>query len=236
MKKLAFGIALLAILSSKMVYGQAASPAAAATAAKRTEVYSVTFIHAAPGKINALEDWAKKSGASAPMPGHSLVLRHESGSPWDYVAVEHVGTKATVEAAGNPMGGALRPLMDQHDDTFVNGPSWAAFAKEMDLDENGKGKSSDSVYRPMSGQEDALEKFLSEPPPAGDLTAGNVVLQHLEGGAWRFLSIARYKNYQDYATSEAKAMKETATGKSSWFQLRDLVSFHNDTIALRVGP
>ena len=35
--------------------------------------------------------------------------------------------------------------------------------------------------------------MLSEvPSAAGDTTAGNVLMQHLEGAAWTFLSIARY--------------------------------------------
>jgi hypothetical protein len=246
MKKITVGAALFAVICSVHTgYGQA-SPAPAsspsATVGKRPEVYSVTFIHAAAGKITALEDWAKKGGGG-PMPGHTLTLRHEAGSPWDYVAVQHVGPKATVEAAGNPQGAALRPLMDWHDDTFVNGPAWAEFAKEMNLDESsGKPKSNTdvyvvSVYRPVTGQDDALEKFLSEPPSAsGDLAAGTILLQHLEGGAWRFLSVSRYKNYDDYGKSEANAITQTAKGGSGWFRLRELTSFHNDTIAVNLAP
>ena len=45
----------------------------------------------------------KKPDPTSPMPGHTLVLRHQSGEPWDYVAIEHLGTKATVEA--NPPAG-----------------------------------------------------------------------------------------------------------------------------------
>jgi hypothetical protein len=246
MKKIALGAALLAVICSvNTLYGQASpadSPASASAPAKRSEVYSVTFIHAAAGKASALEEWAKKSGTAGPMPGHTLVLRHESGSPWDYVAVQHVGPKATVEAAGNPQGAELRPLMDWHDDTFVNGPTWAQFAKAMDLDaSSGKPKSNESVYvvsvyRPVVGQDNALDKFLSEPPTAGDLTAATVLLQHLEGGAWRFCTIARYKNYQDYATSEATAVANTAKGSGGWFRLRELSSFHNDTVAVTLAP
>lgn len=246
MKKILLGTALLAVICSvNTLYGQAspaASPAAASASTKRLEVYSVTFIHPAPGKTNALEDWAKKALASGPMPGHGLVLRHQAGSPWDYVAVQHLGPKATVEAAGDPQGAALRPLMDWHDDSFVNGPAWADFAKAMDLDaSSGKPKSKDSVYvvavyRPVVGQDDALEKFLSEPPAAGDLTAGTVLLQHLEGGAWRFCTISRYKNYQDYGTSEAASIAQTAKGSGGWYRLRELSSFHNDTIAVHLAP
>lgn len=242
MKKIVFGAAILAVICSvNTLYGQT-SPAASPATAKRPEVYTVTFIHAAAGKVSALEDWAKKSSDSGATPGHTLVLRHEAGSPWDYIAVQHVGPKATIEAAGNPQGPDLRPLMDWHDDTYVNGPAWAEFAKAMDLDTaSGKPKSNESVYvvgvyRPNVGQDDALDKFLSEPPAAGDLTAGSVVLQHLEGGAWKFCTIARYKNYKDYATSEAASVAQTAKGSGGWFRLRELSSFHNDTIAVSVAP
>ena len=111
----------------------------------------------------------------------------------------------------------------------------------MDLDEtSGEPNSPESVYvisvyRPIVGQDDALDKFLNEPPPAGDLTAGNVVLQHLEGGAWRFCTIARYKNYKDYGTSEAALVAQAAKGRGGWFRLRELCSFHNDTIAVHLG-
>jgi len=247
MKKIALGTVLLAVICSvNTLYGQvspaASSPSPAAVAA-RPEVYHVIFSHAAAGKASALEAWAKKAGTSSPMPGHVLFLRHECGSPWDYVGIQHIGPKATVEAGGNPQGAALRPLMDWHDDTFVNGPAWAGFAKEMGLDESsGKPKSNEdvyvvSVYRPIVGQDDTLEKFLSEPPSAsGDLAVGTVLLQHLEGGAWRFLTISRYKNYQDYGTSEAAAVAQTAKGSGGWFRLRELTSFHNDTIAVHLAP
>jgi hypothetical protein len=243
MKNLAFTTVVVAVLCSiNVIYGQS-SPAASSAPVKRTDVYSVTFMHAAPGKASAMEEWAKKSDTSAPMPGHAVVLRHECGSPWDYVAVQHIGAKATVDAAGNPQGAALRQLMDWHDDTFVNGPSWSEFAKAMGLDESsGKPKSNTdvyviSVYRPIVGQDDALEKFLSEPPSAsGDLAVGSVLLQHLEGGAWRFLGISRYKNYEDYGKSEATSVAQAAKGSGGWFRLRELTSFHNDTIAVPLAP
>jgi hypothetical protein len=247
MKRIALGAAILAVICSVNVYGQG-SPAAtsspsSASSTARPEVYSVTFVHAATGKVKALEDWAKKMPENGSMAGHALVLRHEAGSPWDYVTIEHIGAKATVDAAGDPRGATLRPLMDWHDDTYCNGPAWADFAKAMGLDESsGKPKGNEdvyvvSVYRPVVGQDDALDKFLNEPPSAsGDLAVGSIVLQHLEGGPWRFLSLSRYKNYDDYAKSEAGAVAQAAKGSGGWFRLRDLVSFHNDTIAVHLGP
>ncbi|HET9419466.1 MAG TPA: hypothetical protein VFO30_09005 [Chthoniobacterales bacterium] len=247
MTKLSFATAAIAVICSVSLSRGQESPAAtgspaASAPAPRPEVYHVIFVHAATGKASALEDAMKKAAASGPMPGHNLGLRHEAGAPWDYVGIQHLGTKATVEATGNPQGATMRPLMDWHDDTFVNGPAWPDFAKAMGLDESGKPKSNEdvyvvSVYRPIPGQDDALDKFLAEPPSAsGDLAVGTVVLQHLEGGAWRFLSISHYKNFQDYAASEVKSVAETAKGTGGWYRLRELCSFHNDTITVHTKP
>jgi hypothetical protein len=235
--------ALAAFCSLTIARGQespAASPASSSPA--RTEVYHVHFNHAAPGKASALADFLKAPVPDAPMPGHVLVLRHEDGAPWDYVAIQHLGTKATVEAAGNPRGASMKGLSDWHDDTFVNGPSWTDFAKAMGLDGEGKSKGAESVYvvsvyRPIPGHEDALEKFLSEPPSASnDLAVGTVLMQHLEGGAWRYFAIARYKSWQDYATSEVTSVAQSAKGQGGWFTLREHSSFHNDTLTSRVAP
>ena len=238
--------AALAVFSINVAHGQG-SPAASSTspssaAPSRTEVYHVHFNHAAPGKASALADFLKTPGSNVPMPGHLMVLRHEDGAPWDYVAVQHIGPKATVEAAGNSRSASMKTLSDWHDDTFVSGPSWADFAKAMGLDDEGKSKSAESVYivsvyRPLPGHEDALEKFLSEPPSASnDLAVGTVLMQHLEGGAWRYFAISRYKSWQDYATSEVNSVAQTAKGQGGWFQLREHISFHNDTITSRVAP
>lgn len=217
-----------------------ASPASASPA--RTDVYHVHFNHAAPGKASALADFLKAPAPNAPMPGHVLILRHEDGAPWDYAVIQHMGTKATVEAAGNPRGPSMKGLSDWHDDTFVNGPSWSEFTKAMGLDSDGKSKSSESlyvvsIYRPVPGHEDTLEKFLSEPPSASnDLAVGTVLMQHLEGGAWRYFAITRYKSWQDYATSEVNSVAQSNKGSGGWFTLREHVSFHNDTLTSRVAP
>ena len=84
--------------------------------------------------------------------------------------------------------------MDKHDDTFVNGPSWAEFAKEMGIDGDAA-KTAGSVYvvsdyRAAPGHRDALEKMLGEPPNrATDTSSGNVLMAHLEGAPWNFLTI-----------------------------------------------
>ena len=206
----------------------------------RTDVYHVHFTKAAAGKATQLADNLKKPDATAPFPGHALVLRHQDGDSWDYAVIQHMGTSATVDAARPAPSPGVRDLSDWHNDTFVNGPSWAEFTKAMGIDESGDKSNGSayviSVYRPIAGHRDQLEKMLSEPPSAGDTSAGNVLMQHLEGGPWTFLTIARYKSWQDFGTNESNAVASTNKNEGGWFQLRELVSFHNDTVCDRIAP
>ena len=176
------------------------------------------------------------------MSGHRLILRHQEGDAWDYAVIQHLGAKATVEAVRPTPPPSARDLSDWHNDTFVNGPSWAEFTKAMGIDEAGdKSKTAGSVYiisvyRPAAGHRDQLESMLSEPPAAGDTSAGNVLMQHLEGGPWLFLTIARYNSWSDYATNESNSMAEMSKGQGGWFKLREHASFHTDTICDRIAP
>jgi hypothetical protein len=220
----------------------AASPAASATPSLRTDVYHVHFTKAALGKSTQLADNLKRANPDDPMPGHSLVLRHQDGDSWDYAVIQHMGTKATVDAVRPAPSPSVRDLSDWHNDTFVNGPSWSEFTKAMGIDEAAdKTKTAGSayvisVYRPAAGHREQLEKMLSEPPAAGDTSAGNVLMQHLEGGPWTFLTIARYNSWQDFGTNESNSVAETAKGQGGWFQLREHTSFHNDTLCDRIAP
>lgn len=216
----------------------ATSPAATTAASPaRTDVYHVHFTHAAPGKANALADSLKKPDPTSPMPGHSILLRHQEGDAWDYVAIEHMGPKATVDAARPAPPPADRDLSDWHTDTYVNGPSWADFSKALGINE-GAGKSAVyvvSVYRAVPGHREQLDAMLST-PTAGDPAAGNVVLQHLEGAAWTFLSVVRYATWEDFVKSETNAATDQAKGAGDWAKLRDHSSWHTDTLADRIAP
>jgi hypothetical protein len=176
------------------------------------------------------------------MPGHSLVLRHQEGDSWDYAVIQHMGTTATVDAARPAPSPSVRDLSDWHNDTFVNGPSWAEFTKAMGIDEAAdKSKTAGSVYvisvyRPAAGHREQLEKMLGEPPASGDTSSGNVLMQHLEGGPWTFLTIARYNSWQEYGTNESNSVAQTSKGQGGWFQLREHASFHNDTLTDRIFP
>jgi hypothetical protein len=218
----------------------ATTPAATtSTSPARTDVYHVHFTHAAPGKAAALADALKQPNPNAPMPGHSVMFRHQDGDSWDYCVIQHMGTKATVEIAPTmpPAAAATRDASDWHTDTYVSGPAWADFAKAMGINE-GAGKSAVyivSVYRASPGHRDQLDAVLSTPTP-GDPTAGSVVMQHLDGAAWTFLGVARYATWDDFVKSETSSAADQAKATGAWNTLREHSSYHTDTLTDRIMP
>src|SRR5207253_10113797 len=87
-------VLLLSVSLSAVQTMQAQAPA-------RTGIYHVHRAKAALGKGAEEGEQLKKQGPKAPMPGHLIVLRHQSGEDWDYAVIEHLGTKATIDATGN---------------------------------------------------------------------------------------------------------------------------------------
>ena len=111
----------------------------------------------------------------------------------------------------------------------------------MGIDGDSKTKSAGSVYvvsvyRPAPGHRDGLEKMLSEAPQPRDTSAGNVLMQHLEGAAWTFLTIARYNSWEDFAKGEKNSAAQTSKKDSGWVSLRDHAAYHTDTITDRLAP
>ncbi|MEP6637396.1 MAG: hypothetical protein ABJB97_11780 [Acidobacteriota bacterium] len=187
-------------------------------------------------------DMLKTPDPKAPMPGHVVILRHQEGDAWDYVAIQHLGTKVTVDAAPFQVPANMRDVTEWHNDTFVNGPSWDEFTRAMGVGSDAAKSAGSvyvvSVYRAVPGHRDELDKFLGQAPDRSvDTSAGNVQMQHLEGGPWNFLTIARYNSWPDFAKNEmntvAAAMKSNDAG---WFRMREHAAFHTDTVAYRVAP
>ncbi|HMJ06264.1 MAG TPA: hypothetical protein VK474_08405 [Chthoniobacterales bacterium] len=221
--------------------GSVAAPATGTgTAAARTDIYHVHFEKAALGKAADAADFAKKQDPDAPMPGHYIVLRHQDGDDWDYCVIEHLGPKASVEATRPAPPANQTALTDWHTDTFVSGPAWATFAKEMGVDDASKSSASAyvvAVYRPAAGQREGLDKFLNEPPDRTiDTSSGNVVLQHMEGAAWTFMAISRFNSWADFAKNEVNSIGQLAKKDAGWFKLRSLMSYHTDTLCDRLAP
>ena len=220
----------LALLLSAVSSAQAQTPQAASA---RTDIYHVSFSKAALGEAAALGDDARTPDPKAANPGNFLVLRHQHGDDWDYCVIQHLGPKTTVEVTPTPPANVLS-LRAWHEDTFAAGPAWAEFARAMGLSGQANGVYVVSMWRaaPGAGHREALEKTMGQPAPGSKVPIGNVLLQHVEGGAWQYLAISRYNSWQDFA------MDQGAPGSASdaWAEVRKHGSFHRDTIADRLLP
>jgi len=225
---------LLALFLLASISAAQSSPAA------RTDVYHVHFSKAALGKGAELGDYLKTADPNVPMSAHRIVLRHQDGEDWDYAVIQHLGTKATVEAAGTAVPAAMRDLSAWHTDSFANGPSWPDFTKALGIDEGSAAKTSGSVYvvsvyRAAPGHRELLEKSLSQ-NPRGNTVSGNVLMQHLEGGPWTYVTVVRYNSWEDFATGEKSGIADTLKPGGGWLQLREHSTYHNDTITDRIAP
>ncbi len=238
MKLLTRALAILAFLPIAALQAQQPSAASKGAATmKRTDVYHVFIVKAAPGKAKELQDWLKQPDPQHP-DAKGIVLRHQDGDAWDFVAIEHIGTKATVDLSATPMTPQQRLISEWHGDTFVSGPSWADFAKALGLDDASKTSGAVYIvsdYRAVPGHRDELEKMLSEATP-GDTASGNVLLAHVEGAPWNFLGVVRYDSWEKYADGEKNSIAQTNKGEGGWFELRNHVALHHDTLTDRIMP
>jgi hypothetical protein len=212
------------------------TPAAAAG----TDVYHVHFAKAAPGQAAALGKSLMTPDKTSAMPEHFVVLRHQEGDDWDYVVIQHLGPKAEVTATATPPPPAdpTRAFSAWHNDTFVSGPSWGDFTKQMGI---GGGNAAGMVYivgvqRAVPGHREQLLKSLTAPGAAGKIETGNVFLQHLEGGDWTFATITRYNSWQDLASDRVAAASAGGATAGGWADIRQHSAFHRDTIADRIYP
>jgi len=167
------------------------------------------------------------------MPGHYLVLRHQDGDDWDFAVIEHLGKKFTIDPAeyspppaGTPATGAW------HTDTFVIGPNWDTFVKEMRLNDAGKAGSVYVVatWRAAPGQRQELDKLLSSHDATSKVPTGNVTMMHIEGGPWMFFTLDRFNSWQDYAANQAATQDSP-----EWYEIRNYGAWHHDTITTRVA-
>jgi hypothetical protein len=222
-----------------VVAATAAAPQKQPPPAGGTDVYHVHFTKAAPGQAVALGKALMLPDKTAPMPEHFVVLRHQEGDDWDYAVVQHLGQKAEVTAAPAPPN-AARDLRAWHSDTFVSGPSWPEFTRLMGI--GGTPNAANLVYvvgiqRALPGHREQLEKALNAPgPPSSKIQTGNIVLQHLEGSDWNFMTVTRYNSWQDFATERAEAAAAMASTPGGWGDIREHSAFHRDTLADRIFP
>jgi hypothetical protein len=197
-----------------------------------TDMYHVLFLKAAPGQAAALGKALIVPDKTNAMPDHFVVLRHQEGDDWDYVVVQHLGAKAEVVATPSAAAAAARPLIAWHNDTFVSGPAWGEFTKQM------ASTSANAIYvvgvqRAVAGHRDQLLASLSA-ATGSKVESGNVLLQHVEGGDWNFMTLTRYNSWQDIGND--RGAPSSAASPGGWADIREHSAFHRDTIADRIFP
>jgi hypothetical protein len=222
---------VLAVAMSALVAVTSASPQNP-PAATGTDMYHVLFLKAAPGQAAALAKALITPDKTTAMPDHFVVLRHQEGDDWDYVVVQHLGAKAEVVATPSLQAAAARPLIAWHNDTFASGPAWAEFTKQM------ASTGANAIYvvgtqRAVAGHRDQLLASLGA-ASGGKIESGNVLLQHVEGGDWNFLTLTRYNSWQDLGSDRSGSASASAPG--GWADIREHSAFHRDTIADRIFP
>ena len=197
-----------------------------AAQAANTDIYHVEFVKAAPGQALAQAAELQKQDPKAPMQGHFVVLRHQEGDDWDFVVIEHIGTKATVEITP-PAPPSPTPTMAWHNDSFVVGPSWTEFQRVMGT--AASGVYIVSTHRAVPGHRDQLTATLNQVDAAAKVKYGHLLFTHLEGGSWQYLSVDRYNSWADLA-----ADRSSATSGQGWADTRAHSASHMDTIADRL--
>jgi hypothetical protein len=218
--------------------GTAVSPQPQPAPASGSDLYHVHFTKAVPGQAAALGKALMQPDTTSTMPDHFVVLRHQEGDDWDYVVIQHLGQKAALTggpAAPNP----ARDLRAWHSDTFVSGPSWAEFIRQMGIGGSGSANAvyTTGVHRAVPGHRDQLEKALNQPASTtSKIQTGSVFLQHVEGSEWTFMTITRHNSWQDFAADRVEAAASAASTPGGWSDIRQHSAFHRDTIADRIFP
>lgn len=208
------------------------------TAKPATDIYHVHLTKAAPGQADALGKSLSQPDPTAPMPDHFVVLRHQEGDDWDYAVIQHLGQKATVAITAAPA--ATAPVLAvSHSDSFVSGPSWADFTREMGIGGTAK---PGAIYvlgfhRAVPGHRPQLEQLLSQPAARdAKIMTGTVFLRHLEGSEWQYLGITRYDSWGDFAADQTATPAAGAAAAGGWGEVRQHSASHHDTIADRIYP
>jgi hypothetical protein len=87
------------------------------------------------------------------------------------------------------------------------------------------------------GHRDQLLASLNAPSAVSSkIETGNVLLQHVEGGDWNFMTVTRYNSWQDLGSDRGSAGPANASTPGGWADIRQHSAFHRDTIADRIFP
>jgi hypothetical protein len=227
------------------VQAPAAPTAPAAQADAGAELYHVHFVKAAPGKLVELIDEYVNAPANPLGSTPPVLLRHRQGDDWNLLVLTPLGAEATLRAV-RPSAERMqfftriRTLGSEHNDTFAIGPVWPE-AQKLVLGERAESAGGTgtgavyvvSVFRSVPGHREQLEGALRK-SAADDSSSRTLMLQHMEGASWEFLTITRYDSWAAFGESEQKTGAQPLSPTSSALALTEHLAEHHDTVAERV--
>jgi hypothetical protein len=221
-------------------------------APKPQDLYRVTLVQAAPGKLPELIDLYKQRAAELKEAGDEapLWMRHSQGDHWDLMILYPMGsyaeyykaerTKKRTEAERATASGLKEDIAWQ-EDLFVYGPPLAelrkAFAEgaffHVEMFIALPAKFAD-LYKERE-MENAYAKALKEPE--------NFIFVRDQGAAWDIFTIGVFRDLKHYAESADVSPKEQeAAAKAAGFEapsqigpyLRRFIREHHDTLAVGI--
>jgi hypothetical protein len=219
---------------------------------KSQDLYKVTLVQAAPGKLPELIELYKQRFAALQQAGDEapLWMRHSQGDHWDLMILypmggypEYYGTERTKKRALAEQATAekLRENIAWQEDLFASGPlvadlrkafaAGAFFHVEMFVALPGK---FDDLYKERE-MENTYARALKQPD--------NFIFVRDQGAAWDIFTIGVFRDLKHYAESaDASPKDQEAAAKAAGFEapnqigpyLRRFIREHHDTLAVAV--
>lgn len=227
-----------------------------ARTAPQPELYRITWIRAAPAKLQDVITQLKAGGGQgATADGSPLILRHSQGDQWDLMLIAAAGSyskyfgaarsqesqQKTPATSTSPAGNRIDSLLAWREDEFMWGPPQndlrSAFASatlfHAEIFLSLAGKQDDLVAERQA--ENRYQRELSRPE-------GFIFRRDL-GAAWDVMTIAPYQSWKHFAQrDDITAEKAQAAARAAGFKspddiglyLRSLIALHHDTLCSAV--
>lgn len=225
---------------------------ASAGTPKSQDLYKVTLVQAAPGKLPELIDLYKQRAAAVQQAGDEapLWMRHSQGDHWDLMILHPIGSYAEYykaerikrrAEAEQATAAALKEDIAWQEDLFAYGPpleelrkafaGGAFFHVEMFVALPGKFA---DLYKERE-MENAYARVLKEPE--------NFIFVRDQGAAWDIFTIGVFRDLKHYAESADLSPKDQeVAAKAAGFEapsqigpyLRRFIREHHDTLAVAV--
>jgi hypothetical protein len=199
------------------------------------QLYRVSTVRAAPGSLPELLDWmaSTKSGERPP-----LVMRHSQGDHWDLMILVAIENDAAMDSSFLNQRNDLIAFEADH---FAYGPSWAA------VNDAYKANSFYHIemFEAVAGKADELleqRRMENAYLDATGLTP-NMIFRRAAGSDVDVFTIGFHASLESFAApSDASDEDKEAAAKASGFEqrseisfyLRELISGHHDTLAVKV--